>query len=99
VSNYYGNTTAHPTNPVHVYEDESNPGNQMLRKMGWQEGDGLGKDKDGHRDPIALEGTRTATDKSGIGNSQFITPPIDYRGDGYKESLLRAAKARYDNCK
>lgn len=72
----------------------------MLRKMGWQEGDGLGKDKDGHRDPIALEGTRIGTDKSGVGNSQFITPPIDYHDrDGYKESLLRAAKARYDNCK
>jgi RNA-binding protein 5/10 len=81
----------------HVYEDASNPGNQMLRKMGWTEGDGLGKDKDGFRDPVTLDGSRTGSDKAGIGNSSDLKiPPIDY-GSGYKESLLRAAKARYDH--
>ena len=96
-NSHYGYASVSQENPVaHVYEDESNPGNQLLRKMGWTEGDGLGKDKDGNRDPVALEGTRMGRDKSGIGNDQVVIPPIDY-GDGYKESLLRAAKARYDH--
>lgn len=78
-----------------VYEDGSNPGNQMLRKMGWTEGDGLGRNGEGTRDPVALDG-HTGRDKTGVGSSE---PKIylDYHGDGYKESLLRAAKARYDN--
>jgi hypothetical protein len=64
--------------------------------MGWSEGDGLGSQKDGIKNPIGVDGsTRVGVDKTGVGNSDFKVPAIDY-GDGYKESLLRAAKARYD---
>jgi len=42
---------------THVYEDASNPGNQLLRKMGWSEGDGLGRRGEGVKDPVGLDGS------------------------------------------
>jgi hypothetical protein len=35
--------------------DDSNPGNQMLRKMGWREGHGLGKAGDGSEEAVGVE--------------------------------------------
>ncbi|XP_044132026.1 angiogenic factor with G patch and FHA domains 1 isoform X1 [Bufo gargarizans] len=40
---------------VHVEINDSNKGRQMLEKMGWKKGDGLGKSGDGMRDPIHLQ--------------------------------------------
>lgn len=80
-----------------VFEDASNPGNQMLRKLGWQEGRGLGKDGSGVRDPVSLK-SQDSNVKTGVGSTMTSSiPPIEY-GEGrvYKDSLLRAAKARYD---
>ena len=83
--------------------DESNPGNQLLRKMGWDTGKGLGKDGKGMEESVGVkladiekvsEGNRGV---AGIGSNTGI-PPVNYKGEGkaYKDSLLRAAKARYD---
>lgn len=89
------NTYGSGRSETKVYDDEANPGNQLLRKMGWSEGDGLGRHGEGTLNPVGLDGGHVGSDKTGVGNSEFKCPPIDY-GDGYKDSLLRAAKARYD---
>ena len=83
-------------------QDISNPGNQMLRKMGWNEGQGLGKGGTGVEESV---GVLLASDINsnngkriqGIGVTQVQQTKL-YHGSGreYKESLLRAAKARYD---
>jgi hypothetical protein len=89
---------------VTVLSDISNPGNQMLRKMGWTEGQGLGRDGGGMEEAV---GVKLAESGAGAGGRRVtgvgadkgeIIPPIEYGGRGvtYKESLLRAAKARYD---
>jgi hypothetical protein len=68
----------------------------MLRKMGWQEGVGLGKEGSGITVPVGVGEERQPRSTIGVGGNSLYIPPIDY-GDGYKESLLRAAKARYDH--
>ncbi|XP_069606143.1 angiogenic factor with G patch and FHA domains 1 isoform X2 [Ranitomeya imitator] len=40
---------------VHVEINDSNKGRQMLEKMGWKKGEGLGKSGDGMKDPIHLQ--------------------------------------------
>ncbi|XP_056397702.1 angiogenic factor with G patch and FHA domains 1 [Hyla sarda] len=40
---------------VHVEINDSNKGRQMLEKMGWKKGEGLGRSGDGMRDPIHLQ--------------------------------------------
>ncbi|XP_051960046.1 angiogenic factor with G patch and FHA domains 1-like [Xyrauchen texanus] len=50
---------------VHVEIGDENKGRQMLEKMGWKRGDGLGKDGAGMKDPIQLQ-LRKA--QSGLGS-------------------------------
>ncbi|XP_065099994.1 angiogenic factor with G patch and FHA domains 1 isoform X2 [Paramisgurnus dabryanus] len=40
---------------VHVEIGDENKGKQMLEKMGWKRGEGLGKDGTGRKDPIQLQ--------------------------------------------
>jgi G-patch domain/OCRE domain/Zinc-finger double-stranded RNA-binding len=84
-------------------QDVSNPGTQLLRKMGWNEGQGLGRGGTGAEESVGvILASQTANNNgkriSGVGGSSGAIPQVDYRGSGreYKESLLRAAKARYD---
>lgn len=89
--------------------DQHNPGTQMLRKMGWNEGQGLGRSGGGSEESVGVRiaeemnsngGSRGAGRRvTGIGgNNGTGIPQVDYRGSGkeYKDSLMRAAKARYD---
>ena len=83
-------------------QDISNPGNQMLRKMGWNEGQGLGKGGTGVEESVGVLLASDMNSNSGkriqsIGVTQVQQTKL-YHGSGreYKESLLRAAKARYD---
>ena len=94
---------------IQPLDDHHNPGTQMLRKMGWNEGQGLGRSGSGSEESVGVRlaeemnsngggrgGGRRVT---GIGgNSGSGIPQVDYRGSGkeYKDSLMRAAKARYD---
>lgn len=89
--------------PSSSLQDVSNPGTQLLRKMGWNEGQGLGRGGTGAEESVGVmlaSQTNTSSTKriSGVGGSSGAIPQVDYRGSGreYKESLLRAAKARYD---
>lgn len=88
------------TDTTNVADDPSNPGSQLLRRMGWKEGEGLGRDGTGAVSSIAEESVRNAIvgkSKVGIGSTEEAIPPIEYGNpSAYKESLLRAAKARYD---
>ena len=90
-------------------DDHHNPGTQMLRKMGWNEGQGLGRSGNGSEESVGvrLAGEMNSSNGGrgggrrvmGIGgNSGSGIPQVDYRGSGkeYKDSLMRAAKARYD---
>ena len=81
-----------------VYEDEDNVGNVMLRKMGWDENRGLGKDGSGIHNPVSLEGSKIGNDKSGVGTVEQNIPKVAYHSSGpeYKESLLRATQARFE---
>ena len=100
-------------------DDQSNPGSQMLRKMGWSAGQGLGRSNLGTEESVGVKlaensninnsdnansnygGSRRVTGVGGDGNDANgygSIPRVDYRGSGrdYKDSLMRAAKARYD---
>ena len=88
--------------PSSSLQDSSNPGTQMLRKMGWNEGQGLGRGGTGAEEAV---GVLLASDMNsnsgkrvqGIGLVQVQQTKLFYgAGKEYKESLLRAAKARYD---
>ena len=90
-------------------DDHHNPGTQMLRKMGWNEGQGLGRSGNGSEESVGVRLAEEMNSSNGGrgggrrvmgigGNSGSGIPQVDYRGSGkeYKDSLMRAAKARYD---
>mmetsp|Transcript_20787 Transcript_20787/g.20144 ORF Transcript_20787/g.20144 Transcript_20787/m.20144 type:complete len:659 (+) Transcript_20787:639-2615(+) len=83
--------------------DQANPGSQMLRKMGWNEGQGLGRDGSGLEESVGVQmgsdlNSSTGRRVTGIGGNIDKIPHVNYSGSGkeYKDSLIRAAKARYD---
>jgi RNA-binding protein 5/10 len=81
---------------VDLSSDLSNPGNQLLRKMGWTEGEGLGKESQGRELPIALEVSASAS-SIGIGASDRSIPTLNYNDpNSYRESVLQATKARFE---
>lgn len=82
-----------PPPPAPVTADVSNPGAQLLRRMGWQEGEGLGKDGAGISEPIAAEGT--ARGGAGVGAAKGSSS-IYGTGSGYRESLQAAARQRFE---
>lgn len=88
--------------PSSSLQDSSNPGTQMLRKMGWNEGQGLGRGGSGAEESVGVLLASDVNSNSGKrvqGIGVAAAPQtILYHGSGreYKESLLRAAKARYD---
>lgn len=88
--------------PSSSLQDSSNPGTQMLRKMGWNEGQGLGRGGSGAEESVGVLLASDINSNSGKrvqGIGVAAAPQtILYHGSGreYKESLLRAAKARYD---
>ncbi|KAA0719782.1 Angiogenic factor with G patch and FHA domains 1 [Triplophysa tibetana] len=55
---------------VHVEIGDENKGKQMLEKMGWKRGEGLGKDGAGRKDPIQLQ-LRKA--QSGLGSGVVMS--------------------------
>ena len=46
---------------------EGNVGHQMLKSLGWKEGEGLGKDKGGITEPVRADQAQLVGSKSGVG--------------------------------
>ncbi|XP_055375070.1 RNA-binding protein 5-like [Condylostylus longicornis] len=69
---------------------ENNVGNRLLQKMGWQEGQGLGKSNQGRTNIIEADG-RSSTAGLGSKVSQFGP------GDDYKSYIKRMMKSRYES--
>ncbi|XP_067278932.1 angiogenic factor with G patch and FHA domains 1 isoform X1 [Pseudorasbora parva] len=55
---------------VHVEIGDENKGRQMLEKMGWKRGEGLGKDGAGMKDPIQLHMRKA---QSGLGSGAAVS--------------------------
>ncbi|XP_073680801.1 angiogenic factor with G patch and FHA domains 1 isoform X1 [Garra rufa] len=55
---------------VHVEIGDENKGRQMLEKMGWKRGEGLGKDGAGIKDPIQLNVRKS---QSGLGSGAAVS--------------------------
>ena len=68
---------------------DSNIGNKMLQKMGWKDGQGLGKKGQGRTEIIIAE---QRTMGSGLGTEQARGGP----GDSYKESARKTLWSRYN---
>lgn len=88
--------------PVSVDKDDMNPGNALLRQMGWKEGKGLGKEGEGKVVPVALDAKVSGSslapgEKTGVGASDRVSNLAYGDAREYKESLYRAKKARFDS--
>jgi RNA-binding protein 5/10 len=90
--------------PSHLGEDFSNPGNVLLRKMGWSEGSGLGKHGSGIEVPIGVDRSRGSgvgayigsTGDSSRGGSLASIVYGSTNDQEYSANLRKAAKARLD---
>ena len=95
----YASSSVTPVSTAHktLKDDLDNPGNALLRKMGWAEG-GLGRDVTGIEDPI--NPSSRANSKAGVGTGGSSEGgSVGYpRGEGaeYRESLLQATRARFE---
>ncbi|RXK38839.1 hypothetical protein M231_03895 [Tremella mesenterica] len=58
-------------------EDEANKGNQLLAKMGWKAGTGLGVGGEGRVDPIAVQQFET---RAGLGAAKGVDPTRSVTG-------------------
>lgn len=77
-----------PTVPVSA--DESNPGNTLLRKLGWREGQGLGRDGEGAVESVAV---LEANAQSDMHNTLRNTAS---GGGSARDNPLATARARYE---
>ena len=88
--------------PEPLASDHSNPGNVLLRKMGWSDGEGLGKESSGQVVPVALDVKTTSTalapgDKTGIGVGDRLPQLVYGDSKDFKDSVNRATRARYES--
>jgi RNA-binding protein 5/10 len=79
-----------------ILEDEGNVGSRMLLNMGYQKGQGLGKDGTGIVEPVRAKGAQLAADKGGVGAAGNGGGGMFPRGgtEAYETAEARAAVAR-----
>lgn len=77
------------TNLASVPIGENNVGNRLLQKMGWSEGQGLGRTNQGRTNIIEAESRAPA---AGLGTKSTNFAP----GDDYKSYIKRMMKTRYE---
>ncbi|WWC68946.1 uncharacterized protein I206_102882 [Kwoniella pini CBS 10737] len=75
-------------------KDESNVGNQLLAKMGWKSGTGLGKDKEGRIDPILVQ---QFENRAGLGASKGVEAGKYSGPGGFQQRAKDMAQERYYN--
>lgn len=87
---------------VSVTSDVHNPGSQMLRKLGWSEGEGLGQGSTGSVMAVGtlLEGQSGSRSVAGVGAATAPAPggrgSSSYAvGSEYKQSIMQAARDRF----
>uniref|UniRef100_A0A8R1HKX2 G-patch domain-containing protein n=1 Tax=Caenorhabditis japonica TaxID=281687 RepID=A0A8R1HKX2_CAEJA len=68
--------------------DSGNVGFKLLKSMGWSEGQGLGKEKQGHVEPVATE---LKNNRHGLGAVNEKEPPKTY-----KDTILEKTKQRFN---
>ena len=91
-----------PAPPTSLLSDTSNRGHKLLRKMGWSEGRGLGKQEDGAAASLASKSEAFRShgqSHAGLGLPVVASiPSITYKNgkEAYRSSLKLAAKARFD---
>ncbi|UMM31420.1 hypothetical protein L5515_012901 [Caenorhabditis briggsae] len=66
--------------------DSGNVGFKLLKSMGWSEGQGLGKEKQGHVEPVATE---IKNNRQGLGN-------VKEQPKSYKDQILETTKKRFN---
>lgn len=81
-------TTSQPTTSAVKPLDSGNVGFKLLKSMGWSEGQGLGKTKQGHVEPVATE---VKNNRQGLGSSKEKEQP-----KSYKETILEKTKRRFN---
>ncbi|EDW45496.1 GM16803 [Drosophila sechellia] len=79
-------TSATPAMPI----SSSNVGSRLLQKMGWSEGQGLGRKNQGRTQIIEADGR---SNHVGLGNKSGQMIP----GNDYKSYIKKMMKQRYDN--
>ncbi|WVR04075.1 hypothetical protein IAU60_001074 [Kwoniella sp. DSM 27419] len=75
-------------------KDDSNVGNQLLAKMGWRSGTGLGKEGEGRVDPVLVQ---QFENRAGLGASKGVEAGRWQGPGGFQQRALDMAKARYDS--
>ncbi|KAI1296733.1 Angiogenic factor with G patch and FHA domains 1 [Halotydeus destructor] len=58
---------------VDVSITKKNKGFRMLEKLGWSEGEGLGKESSGISEPIAVQ---SISNRAGLGSDSVVSPPV-----------------------
>uniref|UniRef100_A0A914E9H5 Angiogenic factor with G patch and FHA domains 1 n=1 Tax=Acrobeloides nanus TaxID=290746 RepID=A0A914E9H5_9BILA len=82
---------------VAVPINSQNKGFQLLKSMGWKEGEGLGKEGKGIVGPIT---STVKTDRAGLGLPSTSTKPVAKTAkDSEKEEILKITRERYEMAK
>lgn len=84
-------TPAGPIKPVSVEKPigSDNKGAALLSKMGWKEGQGLGRSNEGMTDIIRLD---PQVGNAGLGSKTY---KVDHHGLSYKEAVKKVMYQRY----
>lgn len=82
---------------------EDNVGNKMLKKLGWSEGEGLGKNKSGITAPIDVQirgaNVGLGFDTPSMSASEFGSKAAKVAknpGDTYQDMVYKSARKRYE---
>jgi len=80
-----------------IHHQQSNVGAEMLQKMGWRDGQGLGRDGSGMVTPVQADNSFEGN-KYGIGTQKPISnAPTVNPDESYKDTIHRVSQARFEN--
>ncbi|XP_033750133.1 angiogenic factor with G patch and FHA domains 1-like [Pecten maximus] len=79
---------------VHRPISEGNKGHKMLKKLGWTEGESLGKDNEGIRQPISVK--FRANKSAGLGSGSVGVGSVEEVGDLHRRQKWLEVQRRYN---